>query len=145
MGVLTDFVVADLSDAKRVCDSSCPSKEFAGVDAKGVSTVMLGKLFAILTKTDFDPSFIGGEELLSEGGDDGPWVFRVPDSLVQQVSTLDEGQRGAVATEWAKTEEFSPKYGNWPADAVSAVLEEFAKLCRQAVNEGKSVMMWLCL
>ena len=142
MGVLTDFVVADLSDAKRVCDSPCPSKDFGGVDAKGVNTVMLGKLFAILSKSDFNPSFIGGDELLSEGGDDGPWVFRVPDSLVQQVSVLGEGQRREVATEWSKAEEF---YDNWSAESVFAVLEEFAKLCRQAVTEGKSVMMWLCL
>jgi hypothetical protein len=42
MDVLTDFVVADCADAQRVCDSACPSQDYAGLDAKGIDTVKLG-------------------------------------------------------------------------------------------------------
>ena len=33
MGVLTDFVVADRADAKRVGDCQNPSRELGGIDA----------------------------------------------------------------------------------------------------------------
>ena len=36
MGVLTEFVIARRDEARRVCESNCPSAEFAGLDAKGI-------------------------------------------------------------------------------------------------------------
>ena len=86
MGVLTDFVVADRNDARRVCDASCPSRDFAGQDAKGIDTVKLGKLYAVLMGGEYDPSFIS--EPLCAGGDEGPWVFEVPLDLVRRLASL---------------------------------------------------------
>jgi hypothetical protein len=67
MGVLTDFVAIDRSEAQRVCDSLCPSQDFAGIDAKGIDPVKLGALYALLTGTAFDPAFMGDDSLLAEG------------------------------------------------------------------------------
>jgi len=141
---LTDFVIADRKDARRVCDAACPSDEFNGMDAKGIDPVKLGTLHAILTNTEYDPSFATGEPLC-DGGDEGPWVIEVPIDLVQRLAKLDAKQLGAVAAKWAKTEEFSPKYDNWPADAVHEVLSDLAKLCAQAAATNKSVLMWMSL
>lgn len=144
MGVLTDFVVVDRRDAQRVCDAACPSEEFSGLDAKGIDPVKLGTLYALLTDTEFNPSFIGGDPLAT-GGDDGPWVMEVPDDLVQRLSKLDAKGIAATAARWAKTEEFSPQYDNWPPDAVHEVLSELAKLCAKAVAVKKGVLMWMSL
>jgi hypothetical protein len=144
MGVLTDFVVADLTGAQRVCDSVCPSRDFAGLDAKGIDTVKLGTLYAVLTGGEFDPSFMG-EDSLRAGGEEGPWVYEVPAALVQGLAKLNAKQRRSVAAKWAATEEFSPAYDNWPARAVRQMLEDLADLCRRAVAEGKAALMWMCL
>jgi hypothetical protein len=144
MGVLTDFVVADRNDAQRVCDSDCPSQEFAGLDAKGIDAVKLGALHAILTGGELDPSFMADGSVCSRG-EDGPWVFEVPADLVQRLARLNARQLRAVGAKWAATEEFSPRYENWPAEAVQQVLADLARLCKQAVGEGKAVLMWLCL
>jgi hypothetical protein len=143
VGVLTDFVVANHRDANRVCASDCPSQDFAGLDAKGIDTVKLGTLHAILTDGDFDPSFMS--QSLCSGGKDGPWVFEVPLDLVQKLSALTARQLKAAGKKWAATEEFSPKYDNWPAEAVQQMLRDLAALCKQAHAEGKTVFMWMCL
>jgi len=141
---LTDFVIADTKDARRVCDSSCPCEEFNGMDAKGIDPVKLGTLHAILTNTVFDPSVTTGKPLC-DGGDEGPWVIEVPINLVQRLAELDSKGISAAAAKWAKTEEFSPQYDNWPSEAVHETLLEFAKLCGQATAAKKSVLMWVSL
>jgi len=138
--MLTDFVVASRDDAQRVCDSNCPSRDFSGIEAKGIDTVKLGTLHAMLTGEDFDPSFMDKEPLCS-GGEEGPWVFEIPEDLVRRLAELNANQTVSVAAEWAKTEEFETD--NWSAAAVGGVLEELAGLCRRAEAEGKSVLMWI--
>ena len=143
MGVLTDFVVADRTDAQRVCDSDCPSRDFAGLDAKGIDPVKLGTLHAVLAGGDFDPSSLG--DMLCSGGEDGPWVSEVPPDLVRRLAALTPRQLAAAGKKWAATEEFSPKCDDWPAEAVQQVLSDLAALCKRAVGEGKAVLMWMCL
>jgi hypothetical protein len=142
MGVLTDFVVADPGEAQRVCDSACPSQDFKGMDAKGIDPMKLGTLYAVLTGKDLDASFISGNPLSSRGE---RWVMQVPVDLVQRLAKLDAKQLQAAAACWAETEEFSPKYDNWPPQAVHQVLEELAQLCLRAVAERKGVLMWMSL
>jgi len=64
---------------------------------------------------------------------------------VQRLAKLDAKQLAAVAAKWAKTEEFSPQYDNWPPEAVHETLSELARLCTQAVAAKKSVLMWMSL
>jgi hypothetical protein len=71
--------------------------------------------------------------------------MEVPPDLVQRLADLDAARLTAVADEWAKTEEFSPQYDNWPPEAVHQVLEGLANLCARAVGEQKGVLMWICL
>lgn len=143
MGVLTDFVVADRGDARRVCDSRNPSRDFGGLDGKGIDTVKLGTLHALLTGGAFDPAFIS--DTLCSGGEEGPWVFEVPHDLVQRLAGLTPPELGEAGRRWAATDEFSPRYDNWPAERVHQQLGELATICRRAVGEGKPVLMWMSL
>lgn len=141
---LTDLVIADTKDARRVCDSDCPSEEFDGMDAKGIDPVKIATLYAVLTDTEFDPTASMGKPLY-DGGDEGPWVIEVPNDLVQRLAQLDAKGIATAAAKWAKTEEFSPKYDNWPPEAVHEILVEIAKLCAKATVAKKSVLMWMSL
>src|SRR5207253_1912724 len=128
---------------KKVCQSNCPAQEFAGLDAKGIDQIKLATLYAILTKSDFEPGFMN--DTLSSGGEEGPWVMEVPPDLVERLAELKPRQRTAAGKKWAATEEFSPQFDDWPVEAVQQILQDLALLCQRAVAEKKSVLMWMCL
>jgi hypothetical protein len=84
-------------------------------------------------------------DILCSGGAEGPWVFEVPAEMVHRLAKLNAKQLQAAGKKWAATEEFSPQYDNWTAEAVQQVLRELAALCKRADGEGKAVLMWMCL
>ena len=143
MGILTDIVVADRTKAKEVCESECPSREFAGLDIKGIDTTKLGLLHAILTGGKHDPRFMS--DVLYARHEEGPWVIEVPPDLVNRLAALNPEEIEATGKTWAATEEFSPKYDNWPAEAVQQCLQKLVELSTRAVADGKSVLLWMAL
>ncbi len=146
MGVLTDFVVAHISDVQKVGESENPSKEFSGIDAQGMDQVKMGTLYAILTQTDYDPAFMLTEEsFLYSVSEDGPWVQLVPEEMVTRLASITESQIPAIASEWGNTEEFQPKYSLGAKEDIVPFLRQIAELSRTALTEKKSVLMWTCL
>lgn len=142
MGALTDFVVADRGDARHVCDSPNPSREFGGLDGKGIDTVKLGLLHALLRGGEFDRAI---HEPVCDGGPEGPWVFEVPPDLVRRLAGFTPAELAEAGRKWAAVVVFSPRYDNWPAGRVQQQLGDLAALCRRAAGEGKPVLMWMCL
>ncbi len=143
MGVLTDFVVADKTDAKRVGDSMSPSQEFGGVDAMGILQVQMGTLYAILTGHEYDPEFLTKEEsFLYSASEEGPWVQLVPHDMVLRLARLTEAEVPGIAERWGRTEEFN---NEWDSETLEWVIQDIAALSRTALQEGKTVLMWTCL
>lgn len=139
MGVLTDFVIADLDDARRVCDSDCPSEDFDGLDGKGIDLVMLGTLHSILSGRPYDLSELS--ECICERGEDGPWVFEVPPDLVRRLSALGPPAVAEAGQAWSATEEFS--LAAWEASDVLEALRDLVSLCQRAIRDRKSVLVWM--
>lgn len=44
--------------------------------------------------------------MLHEDSDDGPWVYVIPDQLVDKLAGLDAERRTEVANAWASEQEF---------------------------------------
>jgi hypothetical protein len=82
-------------------------------------------------------------DFLYENSDDGPWVYRVPEELVKLLATLDDTRQVNVAKSWAATDEFL--LDRWPSSAVAEFLAEICDLARQAVDQDKGIVMWMCL
>ncbi len=146
MGVLTDFVVADVSDAEKVGEADNPSQEFTGIDAKGIDQIKMGKLYAILTRTDHNPEFMAREEsFLYSASEDGPWVQMVPEEMITRLARISESQIPAIADEWGNTEEFEPEYSRLTKEDIATFVHQIAELSRMALSEKKSILMWTCL
>ena len=64
-------MVADPSDAPRGGESTCPSRDFKGLDTKGIDQVKLAALYGILTDTALDPAFRCDDAIRSTGSDEG--------------------------------------------------------------------------
>jgi hypothetical protein len=144
MGVLTDIVIANESEAKAIATSSVPSREWPGIDAKGIDQVKLGTLWALLTGQDFKVESVVNEFVtLHEVSEDGPWVFRVPPQIVKLLADLDDERANTTALAWAATDEFV--LAQWEGGAVRSILDELRSLARSANATSKSLLMWMSL
>ena len=143
MGVLSDLVPAKAKDAVRIAKAANPSEEFGGIDVKGIDTVKLAQLHAIVTKQkykdvlgDYDPLETGTEE-------EGPWVFRLPDELVDALVALDAAGRKRTAKDWAKIEEFDAD--GWSATEVARALDAICDLAKKTRAAKKVLFLWTSL
>jgi hypothetical protein len=85
----------------------------------------------------------GSYGLVAEGGEEGPWVIRLPDELTAGLAALDAAQTKKLAAEWAKTEEFVLDRAK-PA-AVAESLSAMCKLARTTLKAKKSLFLWMTL
>ncbi|GAC1335607.1 MAG: hypothetical protein NVSMB14_03030 [Isosphaeraceae bacterium] len=140
MALLADFIVADSSTAKSVGESTIPFRDQGGLETKGIDTVKLGTLDAILSRTQFNPQRFD-DSLIYEVSKDGPWVFLVSPDFVARLALVQEFKLSPIALEWWKTEEFSSRFSRWTAEEVEQVLRDLAVLARLAVAESQSLLM----
>ncbi len=142
MGVLSDLVVAPVDDAEKVAHADVPSRAFGGIDIKGIDTVKFGTLHSLVTGRTFD-EVLALYDPVVEVSDDGPWVFRIPEELVERLAALSEEEGRTVAAKWAATEEFA--LSGWDEAAVSDGLVAICELARRAVDSGQALFLWMCL
>jgi hypothetical protein len=142
MGVLSDLVVADESDAGKVGRAPVPSREFGGIDIKGIDSIKFGTLHSLLTGATFrellplyDPVVTVSEE--------GPWVFRIPQDLVERLVGLGAAERRSTAEQWAATEEF--RLDGWKPQEVADALEAICGEASKAMSSGRALFLWMSL
>jgi hypothetical protein len=143
MGVLTDLVVADESEADAVAASGDPLQRWPGIDAKGIDQVTLGKLLAIITDEPYRNSLAGEFMLIAELSDDGPWVFRAPPRLVSSLSEIADEALDRISAEWSAVEEFA--LSGYGRASVAEVASSLRDLSKRAISDGKHLLMWMCL
>src|SRR5215207_6182572 len=105
MGVLTDLVIADLSEAEAVARSSAPWETWRWVDAKGHNELTLAALLCILRGEKYREEISEEFPPLAQASEDGPWVYAVPEVLLIALQHLDEGRIPGAVSEWLRTEE----------------------------------------
>ncbi|HET7458127.1 MAG TPA: hypothetical protein VFJ74_10795 [Gemmatimonadaceae bacterium] len=140
MGVLSDLVAAPSTAAEAIGRTRGPARQFGGIDIKGIDTIKLGMLHAMLTGETFESLFPAYDPVVSVS-DDGPWVFELPSALVQRLGALDEPALSATAASWARTEEFEAD--GWSPKDVHAVLRDICAVARQARSAEHSLFLWM--
>jgi hypothetical protein len=142
MVVLSDILVADAEQAEEVLLAEVPSDSFPGFDAHGLDQPKLARLRALLTNEDFDPAWADNVALLaSAAGDEGPWVFELPDDIVATLADLPPADEERVAVQWAGSVEL----GGWSAAQAREVLRELTRCARRAGEANKKLLLWKCL
>ena len=141
MGILTNFVIADPSEAKQVCASSPSEPMFQWFETKGVTEPEVAALWAATFGQPFDPAAPWPDTLrntLAIRGEDGPGVCQVPPDLVERLAEMDEAGLVTVAERWAAGGLIRP-------DGARHVVQGLADLCRRARSQGKAVLLSVCL
>jgi len=71
------------------------------------------------------------------------WVFEFPQDFVHRLAALQPGAALEVATSWAKHEELAHMGADGPGiEPIVAAMSGFA---RQAIGQGKSLLLFMCL
>jgi hypothetical protein len=117
------------------------------VQAKGVDHVKLVTLNGIATRRDHGVgaafnALLDEVDAVRDGGEDGPWVLRLPERLVAALAEADSARLAAINDEWSRTEEWELDGVRRPDDT-RWLVEELAALARDACSSGRQVYLWL--
>ncbi len=140
---LTDLVIAEEREARAVADEPGPRRRWTGIDAEGVDQVKLAKLWALLAGREFRDELVYEFVPLHEVSEEGPWVFRVPDPLVQLLAELDDARAFPIVSAWAGIEEL--ELDGWEPESVAPLLDGLRSLARGAHAQKKSLLMRVSL
>ena len=119
------------------------SAGFATLDAKSFDPVVtMASLEAILIGGDTVQVIQANRDpLVSQAGEQGPWLVRIRHSLTTALCEADEARLQSAADSWARTEELRGS----DAKGLYAFLLSFAQLSRRAKANGESVYCWMSL
>jgi hypothetical protein len=143
MGVLTDLIIGTHDELAEIPAEEVPSRVLPGLDIKGTGLIELVSLYMILTGVEFDSAFGEFPPVSGEGSEEGPWVFRFPNALVQRLATLSPPELSTVAVKWAETEEI--QLGGWTVQKLELRLKEISGFAASATKQDKPVHIWTSL
>jgi len=139
MGVLTNFFVANADAAEAVATAEAPFEEYFNLKSHGLDATKLGSLYPITSFSPFTPSFMNDNApILYES--DSIILQLVPSELVVSLCQIPDMGLPSVAKQWAGADCF--KGSDWTDETVEAALMNFTEVCREALGEGKAVMMY---
>lgn len=137
--MLTDLVFAAADQAWQVARAAVPWETYGGLDLHGIDAAKLGKLHGLLGADA--PEQDWADEPIVEAGDDGPWVYVLPESFVARLAALDTSALPALAVSWIRSEDFD----EWEPTAVRLALGEIAALAREAMAGAATMYLWEAL
>ena len=147
MGVQTDVVIANQSDAQDIANSDSPATAWDGFTFNGFHNVQLCTLLSLLKacspSTEFD-HYLNVVEYITPRDQESPVVSAVRPKEVAElavVASLGEGEFESLAQSWGATEEFD----GWTSEDVRELLRELGDLAESASLERKCLFLWQSL
>lgn len=145
--MLTDLLSAKAEDAEAILSTSGHANVWSTLEANTVDQVKLASLALILRGQSVGVEGIGklvaSFKSLATGGDDGPWIDLVPESLVNDLARLPADRIEAVAAEWASTEE--ARLDRWQTEDAATFLKELSAFAASATAQNQGLLLWVCL
>jgi hypothetical protein len=138
MGTFSFVVLAEVSDAEALANSSSPLEQFSGYGEKALDPGRWARLAALLGFDQAATSRMANTTPLADGGDDGPWVFEVPGDLLERVAQLDVAQAATTAQSWVAADRIMAIGG---AGYASDVITRLSEAARRARIENKPVLV----
>jgi hypothetical protein len=143
MGLITDFVVASDSEAKAIGQSERPADKWPTFEARRVETIKLAYLYCVATGSRYSDEIAGSFSFVGGDQEEGPWVFQFPTSVLQIIAGIEDTKVSSIAEKWILTEEF--QRDKWTVEGAADFIEQLRNLARQAVKNGLSLFLWVCL
>lgn len=143
MSVLTDILLAPVSEAPRVLSDWPRDKRWPAVATPGLDTLVLEDLAVAMGREqlaqaiqELDPSCFDDEA-------QGPWIYVLPVALRDALATLAPQEVGKLAKAWSAGEEAGAR-GLTPLVA-EGLLHALQALAVRARGEGLPMLLWMSL
>ena len=139
---MTDFFIASVEEL-NCPEVPRPAQSWqSGLADTEVDLLMLCNLESILTGAEWDSVF---DQVyinpVCEQGPDGPWIYQVSASLLQELQEISPERVIDCARQWSETDEWTLR-DDIALDKIADVLRELICLARAAADEQKSLFIW---
>jgi hypothetical protein len=142
--MLTDFFIATPAEVQALDIAHGPSANGQCLRAKRTDPVKIIQLQCCIEGVPFEQRLpLLDEMMVRDGGEEGPWIFRLPDVLQSRLASASQQEIQQFGRAWAATEEWT-RDGGTP-DLIVPFLGEIAQLASQATAQQRSVFVWMCL
>jgi hypothetical protein len=142
MSALCDLVVATDDDVRAILSAPVPSQVFDGIDIKGIGPVKLVMLHTMLSGRTFE-KLLSEYDPVAQTSEEGPWVLRLPNDLVQPLAQMSKEDRVLTDSHWAETEEFV--LDSWDPAEVQRTLSAIYETEGLAKSSGHGLYLWMSL
>jgi hypothetical protein len=144
MGLLTDFFIAAPTEIQGLDIARSPVGRFPGLHAKSTDPVKLVQLQCCIDGAASEERMpMLDEMLVRDAGEEGPWIFRVPQTLCDALASASPADIERHGKAWAITEEWRAD-GGTEAELVP-YLGEIARLAARARGGQRALYVWMCL
>jgi hypothetical protein len=136
--MLTDILIASTDDVPEILSAATggwPRLQFNSLD-----NMALAGLWTALGGASAG-DFEGEKHLLAHTQE--RWVFEFPQDLLRRLSALQPGNITEIAASWANHDELVHMGADGPT--IEPVVEAMSGFARQAIGQGKSLLLFMCL
>jgi hypothetical protein len=142
--MLTDFFIATPTEVQALNIALSPATSVRCLRAKRTDPVKIVQLMCCIDGVPFSERLpIFNTMLVRDAGEEGPWIFRLPESLESRLATASPDEVDRFGALWAATEEWI-RDGGTPQTVVP-FLAAIVQFAIEARSKEQSVYIWMSL
>ena len=136
MGILTDFIIGKEDQEVELLEADSISESWEVLEFKNFDTVKLEILYELIHgKLEFGLQPFEGCE------DEGPWLFKLPQNLLNTLSSIKELGIESISARWSASEAL--KADGWNQKIAQETLKEISEFATKA--EELDAVLYLCI
>lgn len=148
MSILSDlFAINSAQEAEVIClteNFSSTQTKWKFESTPGLSETKLAQLLCTLRDRDFSEKELAGFKLLyAESEEEGPWVYSIPEDLLQELESSDEENIRLAAMQWLDTAEVAED--EWDFAQAESTLKALQQMAIFARQNQKILVLRICL
>ena len=142
--MITDFFISTPSEVQALDIAQTPAITVRCLRATRADPVKIVQLQCCIDGASFKERMpLLDTMLVRHAGDEGPWIFRLPDVLESRLATASPDELDRFGKSWAATEEWT-RDGGTP-QIIVPFLAAIAQFAFEARAQQRSVYIWMSL
>lgn len=139
MGSLADLLLAAPEDIPEIVGSDYPLGSFKGTNVDGLDPLMLLALHSMLAQVPIE-ELVKSYEPVAQASEEGPWLIRIPPSLLAILKDIAPHELEAVAAKWVQTHQL--RSSGWTQDDMLVFLEPLVLYAQSIAGSDKELFLW---